>query len=604
MRFRRLFWQLYPAYLAITLASVAAVGLYAVSASQHFHRQQAIASLRDVAHATEEMVRSRLAIGDYQQLDAICKELGAKAATRITVILPSGVVVADSFEAPEMMDNHAGREEVRQALNEDFGSASRYSETLQEKMLYAAVPVRMDGRTLGVVRAAVASVRMSRTLWAIHRRLATAAVVVGLLAAGVSFWVARRLSRPVEEIHRVAEQLARGNLHYRLPIPASREAAKVAETMNNLAAQLDARLGDVLQQKNEREAILSSMVEGVVAIDGQQRIISLNHAAARLFDCDAQVVVGRTLQEVVRNVELHHLTTEVLARRQSRSGELAITGRDGQRRLLHAQGTVLREAGDRLLGAVIVLHDVTRLNKLEQVRRDFVANVSHELRTPVTSIKGFVETLLDGALADSDHAERFLRIVAVQADRLNSIIEDLLTLARIEQEGEKVEIVLQPGPVAAVLEAAANTCRLKADEKQVRLEIQCAPELRAPINDALLEQAVVNLVDNAVKYSPPGAAVRLSARRDADMVVIQVEDRGCGIGAEHLARIFERFYRVDRARSRELGGTGLGLSIVKHIAQAHGGRAEVESTVGEGSSFSIRLPANAAKTPAATKNGE
>jgi two-component system, OmpR family, phosphate regulon sensor histidine kinase PhoR len=592
MRSWRLFWQLYPAYLAIILASVAAVGLYAVSTTQQFHRQQTIEALTDVAHATEEMVRSHLAAGDYRQLDALCKELGAKAAARITVILPSGRVVADSFEAPEMMDNHANREEVLQALAEDFGIASRLSDTLQEKMLYAAVPVRMDGRTLGVVRTAVASVRMGETLWAIQGRLVVASVVVGLLAAGVSFWVARRLSRPVEEIHRVAEQLARGNLHYRLPIPTSREAAEVARTMNTLAAQLDARLGDVLQQKNEREAILSSMIEGVVAIDGQQRVISLNQAGARLFDCDAQAVVGRTLQQVVRNVELHQLTTEVLARRESLSGELTITGRDGQRRLLHAQGTVLREAEDHLLGAVIVLHDVTRLNKLEQVRRDFVANVSHELRTPVTSIKGFVETLLDGALAHPEHAERFLRIVAVQADRLNSIIEDLLTLARIEQESEKVEIVLRPSPVLAVLEAAVNTCRLKADEQQVRLEILCDADLTAPINAALLEQAVVNLVDNAVKYSPPGAAVRLIARRDADSVVIQVEDRGCGIGPEHLSRIFERFYRVDRARSRELGGTGLGLSIVKHIAQAHGGRAEVESTVGDGSIFSIRVPAH------------
>ncbi|TVS21056.1 MAG: PAS domain-containing sensor histidine kinase, partial [Planctomycetaceae bacterium] len=199
--------------------------------------------------------------------------------------------------------------------------------------------------------------------------------------------------------------------------------------------------------------------------------------------------------------------------------------------------------------------------------------------------------------SDPDHAERFLRIVAVQADRLNSIIEDLLTLARIEQDVEKVEIVLQSGRVASVLEAAVNTCRLKADEQQVRLEIQCDPELTASINAALLEQAVVNLVDNAVKYSPPDSTVRLIARRDADGLVIQVQDQGGGIGEEHLSRIFERFYRVDRARSRELGGTGLGLAIVKHIAQAHGGRADVESTVGEGSVFSIRLPAPAAKKP-------
>ena len=361
--------------------------------------------------------------------------------------------------------------------------------------------------------------------------------------------------------------------------------------MNELAAQLDARINDALRQRNEREAILSSMVEGVVAIDDRQRIISLNQAAARLFGCHADTVAGRTLQEIVRNVELQRLAADVLARRQSLSGDLAIMGRDGRQRLLNAQGTVLREAEDRPVGAVIVLHDVTRLQELEKVRRDFVANVSHELRTPVTAIKGFVETLLDGAPADPADAERFLRIVARQADRLNSIIEDLLTLARIEQGTEKAEIVLEPGRVRQVLEAAADACRLKAEEKQIHLDIQCDADLIARINAALLEQAVVNLVDNAVKYSPAGATVRLIAERDAEWLVIRVEDHGCGIGAEHLPRIFERFYRVDRARSRELGGTGLGLSVVKHIAQAHGGRADVRSTVGEGSTFFIHLPA-------------
>lgn len=591
MRSRRLLWRLYSTYLAITLASLVAVGIYAVSATQQFYHKRTVETLRDVAHAAEETVRSRLASGDHAGLDALCKELGDKTDTRITVVLPDGEVVADSLEAPELMDNHAGREEIRRALAEGFGTATRYSNTLLQKMVYAAVLIRHDGRTWGIVRTALASIDVLRTVRAIHRRLIGGAVVAALLAAGVSLWMASWVARPVEEIRRGAEHLARGDLRYRLPIPASREAAEVAETMNELAAQLDARIGDVLQQRNEREAILSSMVEGVVAIDGRQRIISLNQAAARLFGCDTDTAAGRTLPEMVRNVELQRLAADVLARRQSRSGGLTIIGRDGRQRLLHAQGTVLREAEDRPLGAVIVLHDVTRLQELENIRRDFVANVSHELRTPITSIKGFVETLLDGAAADPADAERFLRIVARQADRLNSIIEDLLTLARIEQEAEKAEIVLQPGRVREVLEAAAEACRMKADEKRIRLDIQCDRDLVARRNAPLLEQAVVNLVDNAVKYSPPGATVRLVAGHDAEGVVIRVEDQGCGIGAEHLPRIFERFYRVDRARSRELGGTGLGLSLVKHIAQTHGGRAEVESTAGEGSTFFIYLPA-------------
>jgi two-component system phosphate regulon sensor histidine kinase PhoR len=227
---------------------------------------------------------------------------------------------------------------------------------------------------------------------------------------------------------------------------------------------------------------------------------------------------------------------------------------------------------------------------LESVRRDFVANVSHELRTPVTSIKGFVETLLDGAMHNPEELQRFLQIVAVQTDRLNAIIEDLLALSRIEQEEEKAEIELGQSPVRAVLETAVEVCRMKAAEKNIRLELACDAELAAPMNAPLLEQAVINLLDNAIKYSAPEQTVQIAAERSGGEIAIRVRDCGCGIGREHLLRIFERFYRVDKARSRKLGGTGLGLAIVKHMAQAHGGRASVESTPGQGSTFTIHLP--------------
>jgi two-component system, OmpR family, phosphate regulon sensor histidine kinase PhoR len=237
-----------------------------------------------------------------------------------------------------------------------------------------------------------------------------------------------------------------------------------------------------------------------------------------------------------------------------------------------------------------VLHELTRLKELEKVRRDFVANVSHELRTPVTSIKGFVETLLEGAMYDAADLPRFLRIVASQADRLGAIIEDLLMLSRIEQEGEKAEIVLAPTPLRGVLEAALEVCQMKAVQKGIDVQLDCLPALQTAANAPLLEQAVINLVDNAISYSPAGQVVHLSAKQEEKEILIQVRDHGCGISREHLPRIFERFYRVDKARSRKLGGTGLGLAIVKHISQLHGGRASVESTLGLGSTFTIHLP--------------
>jgi two-component system phosphate regulon sensor histidine kinase PhoR len=264
--------------------------------------------------------------------------------------------------------------------------------------------------------------------------------------------------------------------------------------------------------------------------------------------------------------------------------------RNGGERFLQAHGTILHDAEDRGIGALVVLNDVTRIRKLESVRREFVANVAHEIRTPVTSIKGFVETLLDGALENPKNAEHFLNIIGRQAERLNAIIEDLLSLSRIEQETESAEIALKEGRIIDVLQAAVQLCEKKAAGKKIAVRLACEEDVSAKINPPLLEQALVNLIDNAINYSGRGSPVHVEAARGDTEIIIGVRDQGCGIAKQHLPRLFERFYRVDKARSRKLGGTGLGLAIVKHITQAHGGNVTVESTPGEGSTFRIHLP--------------
>ncbi len=590
MRTRRLFWQLYPSYLLITLVSLLVVAVYASVAVERFYRRQTAVHLRARAYLVEEQFREELAQGQSERIDALCKRLGPRSSTRITVILPSGEVVGDSEKPPAEMDNHADREEIREALAGRVGSKVRYSFTMEQDMMYVAVPVEDGGTIIGVLRTSVPVTAVEATVAMIHWRIAVAGFAVAVIAAGVSLLVARRIVRPLEEIQRGAERFARGDLRHKLPTAGTRELAALAEAMNQMAAQLDDRIRTVLQQRNEREAVLSSMVEGVLAVDRQECVVSVNQAGAELLGVDPQEAEGRSLQEIVRDPDLQRLVAEVLESQQPRTGDIRMALAAGEERHLNAQGTVLRDARQSAIGAVLVLHDVTRIKRLELVRRDFVANVSHELRTPVTSIKGFVETLIDGAKDDPQEADRFLRIVARQADRLNAIIEDLLTLSRVEQEAETREIALDEGPIRDVLEAAVAVCRSKADGKDIRLEVACDGELHAPINPPLLEQAVVNLVDNALKYSLQGQTVQVDAVRTENEVVIRVRDHGCGISREHLPRIFERFYRVDRARSRELGGTGLGLSIVKHIAQSHGGRATVRSTPGEGSTFCIHLP--------------
>ena len=588
MRKRRLLWQIYPSFLLITLISLGGVAWYASASLRKFYIDRTADDLQARAWLAEERVGPLLAAGDFAQIDAVCKTLGKRADTRLTVVLPDGKVVGDSWESPERMENHADRPEIIDALDGRPGVSLRYSQTIKETLRYAAVPIRRGDKTIGVIRAAIPLSAIDRALYATGLHIALWSLLAAAVLTIATLVLSRRIARPLALLNQGAERFARGDLSHRVSIADSLELGALAETLNQMAAQLDEKIRHVVRQRNEREAILSGMVEGVLAIDSQERVIRINQAAARLVGVDAARAEGRTLPEIIRNNELHRLVDGVLASQQPAEAEIALHG--AQERTLHVHGTVLRDAREGDVGVLLVLHDVTALKNLERIRRDFVANVSHELRTPVTAIKGFVETLLDGAMDDPEQLQRFLRIVAQQTNRLDAIFEDLLTLSRIEQGAEKAEIALVAAPLRPVLEAAVEACRLKAGEKGLRVEVSCDEGLTAAINPPLLEQAVVNLVDNAIKYSAAGQAVAIEAAAGDGDVVIRVRDHGCGIAREHLDRIFERFYRVDPARSRKLGGTGLGLAIVKHIAQLHGGCATVESEAGQGSVFSLHLP--------------
>jgi two-component system phosphate regulon sensor histidine kinase PhoR len=385
--------------------------------------------------------------------------------------------------------------------------------------------------------------------------------------------------------------LAAGEVDAPLPATDLAELGEIAAAIAGLRTQLVERGLLIGRQGTQQEAVLGSMIEGVLAIDARQRIVGINRAAADLLGVDLDDVVRRPLQEVVRNPDLRRFALTAIDCREPVEDDVVLRGdRD---RTLRLRGTALRDVSGEG-GAVIVLNDVTDVQRLESVRRDFVANVSHELKTPVASIKGFVETLLDGAADDPAANRRFLEIVARQADRLAAIIDDLLSLSRIEQSEGKGNLPLEPTRLADVIAAVIADCGPRAADRSIRLETRCAEGLVADVNPPLLEQALINLVDNAIKYSDPGAGVWIAVEQADAGLVVRVSDEGCGIEAEHLPRLFERFYRVDRARSRQLGGTGLGLAIVKHIVLAHGGTIGVESQPGVGTTFTMRLPAASA----------
>jgi two-component system, OmpR family, phosphate regulon sensor histidine kinase PhoR len=376
-----------------------------------------------------------------------------------------------------------------------------------------------------------------------------------------------------------------------LPLPATEELDGLAYTLNKMAAQLNDRIRTATKQGNEQQAILSSMIEGVIAVDIDENIIIMNQTAGSMLRVSTESIQGKWIFEVIRNTDIRRFIQKTLASDISIEGEIVLLSPQGKERYLQTHGTVLVNSTGVSIGVLVVLHDVTRLKKLENVRREFVANVSHELRTPLTSIKGFVETLVDGAIHDPEGAKRFLNIIINHVNRLNAIVEDLLTISRIEKESETREIQLETTSIRSIITAAVNVCEQKAKERAVTLNVTCDGSLYIIANRFLLEQAIINLVDNAIKYSENESVVSVDVQERNKEIVISVSDNGCGISPEHVPRLFERFYRIDKARSRKQGGTGLGLSIVKHTVLAHGGRVDVKSTVGKGSTFFIYLKA-------------
>lgn len=416
-----------------------------------------------------------------------------------------------------------------------------------------------------------------------------AAAAVAILAGYV---VSRRVASSVVQLADSASKLARGDLEIDLPTSDLAELSTIAATVEGLRNQLRERARTIGRQGSQQEAVLASMAEGVLAVDNRYRLLSINAAAATLLDIEPGKMLLRPLQEVVRNPDLRRFVLKAIDCQEPIEDDLLL--RDGlSERTLLVRGTALRSPRGSDQGAVIVLNDVTHFRHLENIRRDFVANVSHELKTPTASIRGFVETLLDGAIDDREDTLRFLAIIARQAERLEAIIEDLLALSRIERIEESSDLQLETISLAEVIAAAIGSCQLRASERSISVSVHGEPQLTTAVNPPLLEQALINLIDNAIKYSDEGKTVAVRVERaasDKHPITISVTDEGCGIDPQHQPRLFERFYRVDRSRSRTLGGTGLGLSIVKHIVQAHGGTVDVSSTPGVGSTFSIHLP--------------
>ena len=579
---------IFSAFLVVLLSALAAMTVLTSKTVEHLYAQRIQAGLLAQAGLARLLLPDAGGPPDTAAAAELCARVRAETGARVTLVLPSGEVLADTHRPPEDLENHAGRPEVRGALEEGAGVSRRRSGSLGGEMIYAAVAVPLPpALPAAVLRLAVPAVEMHGELGRLRFYILAVGFSTALLAVLASALVARRISGPLNAVKAGMRRYAQGDFSRPVRVSRPEEIASLCEAMNAMAARLDDRIRTVVKERNQQEAILSSMVEGVIAVDTEGRVVSHNEAAIRLTGIPLTTGPDAHLGRIAPGSPLSQFVAQILGSAAPRESEFGSLSQGG--RILQVHGSVLRDAAGNRLGAVVVLNDVTRLRRLEQVRRDFVANVSHELRTPITSIKGFVETLLDGAIGDPEEARRFLEIVARQSDRLNAILNDLLTLSRIEGGEERASIEMETVALRDILENAVQLCAKKAAAREVAVDLDCDPGLRARVNASLLEQAVANLVDNAVKFSPAGS--RVVVRGEAgEEVVVRVEDQGCGIPPEHLPRLFERFYRVDKARSRSLGGTGLGLAIASHVVTAHGGRVGVTSTPGAGSVFSLYLP--------------
>ena len=566
---RRLNSQLFISYLVIILLAVVALGWFASQSVKSFY----FSEKRDDLKARAVLVRETLDImreNTPESLSNFCRRVGEKTATRITLLHNDGHVLADSHEDAAVMDNHSDRPEIREAIGNGEGTSIRYSHTLDEEMMYLAIFTEISDKPI-VVRLSVPITSLQETLAVMRKRIIFAVILIAAVSSSISYLVSQRIVRPLEAMKRGADRFAAGDLNRKLSIPNLEETGSLAETLNEMASQLDARIMTILKQRNEREAILTSMVEGVVAIDEQGRTVTFNEAAVRLLGVDLENELGKPLTELVRSSKLTDLLKKTMKSDEVIESEIELVGSD-RKRFVQVHGVRLRGDDGPTTRTLIVLNDISRLKRLEQVRRDFVANVSHELKTPITSIQGYVETLQDFLSEEDNDATHFLSIIVRQSERMKLIIDDLLHLSQIEDMQERGELQKVPTEIFPLLESAVEDVRSQSGTKKLAFDLHCSEDLNVEVNSQLFRQAVTNLLDNAVKYGD-GSTILLNCLQVEDNIEVSVTNAGSIIAPEHRERLFERFYRIDKGRSREKGGTGLGLAIVKHITLAHGGEA-------------------------------
>lgn len=567
--FKALLW-----YAVLAIALLSTVLIYSIDTMRDNHVEGLTSHLANLAGALSLSAMPLIEEGNLPELNRIAVELGRQTGTRITIIDRAGTVLADSREDPLRMENHRSRPEITQAFEGAVGSSTRFSETMGEDMHYVAVPLVKNGEVMGVIRVSRFLTEVDSVLWELEKRILTIAVIALVISLIGAFVFSTTLSRPVKELIAASRSVAEGDLETRVILKGRDELRELGDSFNIMTGQIQKLVGELSRRREELVSVISSIRDGVAVLDSDGRVLLYNRAFSSMVG--EEEIDGRFYWEVLRSAEFGDLVKRTNKERRGVVGEMRLAGR------VYSCGASFVEAKEEV---VVWLHDITEIKGIERIKKDFVVNLSHELRTPLTAIKGFLETASDEI---GDEARHYLDIVKRHVDRLTDIVEDLLSLSELEDRGGELE--LGEVDLEGIIRGVVTIFRRRISEKGLGITVAVAEGIPSIAGDEYrLQQVFLNLIDNAIKYTEKGN-IAVTVGCDDGMVTVNVSDTGIGIPEAHRARIFERFYVVDKSRSRKVGGTGLGLSIVKHIVLMHGGDISVSSKPGGGTTFSINLP--------------
>ena len=582
-----MFKKLFFTYLIVILVSSVVIALSLDYVFRIYYKNMIADELATSAILIEKNLEELIIKKRITNIRNLTAELGKDIKKRITVINIDGTVLADSESDPQLMENHKDRPEIEKAIYGTIGQSIRYSNTLQIDMMYLAIPIKLREKVSGVIRVATPLDKISESLNKIHKVIAVSVLAGILVALILSIIIAKSFTNPIILMKSVAEKISKGDFSKRIELNRKDELMDLGRSLNTMSEELQIKINEIVKEKNELLAVLTSMSEGVIVVEKNKKVILVNPLLSKMLYLRSIEVIDKYYWEVIGNNDINQIIEDTLSSQQSLKKE--ITMFLPEERHIQIQTSAIFDSNRELFGVVGVFHDITQIKKLEKIRTEFVANASHELKTPLTTIGGFVETLEDGAIEDKKKAKEFLNIIKANTERMNNIINDLLIISKSESKDIKLDI--KKVNLRKIIDNIITIYNERILNKKLNIVVDFLngfPEINA--DEEKILQVFSNLIDNAIKFTDDNGKIFITGEYNDKQIKIKVSDTGIGIPCEHLSRIFERFYRVDKSRSREEGGTGLGLAIVKHLLQLHNGNVSVESIPGKGSAFIVELP--------------